>query len=61
MAEGLSASARQANQQSDQVNKYARVIAEATAAKRTREDLIDDRRIMHRTTPTPWTPIAGET
>lgn len=56
MAEGLSASARQANAQPDQKNKYARVIQEALAEKKTRQDLVDDRRIMNRANAPVWPP-----
>ena len=60
MTEGLPASARQANNQLDQQNKYARVIAVALARKQTREDLVDDRRIMHRVAPPAWTQTNDE-
>ena len=54
MAERYQASARQAHEQKDQQNKYARVIQEALAEKRTRQDLGDDRRIMQRAPAPTW-------
>jgi hypothetical protein len=52
----LSSSARQANDQADKENKYARVMQEALAEKKSRQDLTDDRRPMNRP-PTPgWAP-----
>lgn len=61
MADGHATSARQAHSQPDQPNKYARVIREAVAEKRTRQDLVDDRRIMNRASNTPTWPPVGDT
>lgn len=57
MADGLSSSAREANEQQDKENKYARVIQEALAEKRNRPDLADERhRPMNRPSAPTWPP-----
>lgn len=56
MNNSLSSSARQANDQADKENKYARVMQEALAEKKSRQDLTDDRRPMNRPQNPGWAP-----
>ena len=53
MADQTSAPARQPTEQANPQNKYAQVLHQAAAKKRTRQDLEDDSWIRQRPSPAP--------